>query len=574
MPGDLGDRSDLSLVLCGEAGQGLATIELLLTRVLLRSGFCVCATKEYMSRVRGGSNSTQIRVASHLVEAPLDRIDLAVPLDEGALPHLADRLSPSTVVLADPERIKTSRPLVSLPFAALSLEAGGRIYENTAAAGALAGAMGADAAVLEESVRELFAKKGEKALAANLFVSAKAFMLGRGLAAEGKLPAPPSRPAGLAASPERLLLSGSDAFALGALAGGCDFLAAYPMTPSTGVMTFLAAQAGRFGIVVEQAEDEIAAANMALGAWYAGARALASTSGGGFALMVEALSLAGAIESPLVVHLAQRPGPATGLPTRTEQGDLLFALHAGHGEFPRALLAPGSTAQAFHLARHAFDLADRWQVPVFLLTDQNLNDTLCDLAPDALGGVQATKAFMRTAPGYRRYAYAAEGVSPRGIPGFGEGLVGVDSDEHDEEGHITESAAVRRAMVEKRLRKGEGLALEALAPEKLVWKGDAPEVVVACWGSTRAPLLEALESLGDPRIAGLHFPQVWPLPKEATALVRGAKVLAVAEGNAQGQFAQLISRVRNREADRLILRYDGSPFTADGLAAQIRELLP
>ncbi len=562
---------DLSLVLCGEAGQGLATIEILLTRVLKRSGFHVYASKEYMSRVRGGSNSTQIRLSSRPVAAPLDRVDVAVPLDPGAIPHLAHLLSARTVVLADPGRVPTRRPLVSIPFSALALEAGGRIYENTAAAGALAGALGAEAEVLEAAVYELFAGKGEKALAANLAVSAHAFELGRALAGEGKLPAPPPRGAAVA---DGLLLSGTEAVALGCIAGGCDFLAAYPMTPSTGVMTFLAGQAGRFGIVVEQAEDEISAVNMALGAWYAGSRALCSTSGGGFALMVEGLSLAGAIESPLVIHLAQRPGPATGLPTRTEQGDLLFALHAGHGEFPRAILAPGSLPQAFALARRAFDLADRCQVPVFLLTDQHLNDSIHDLPADSLGGPVVNRSFVRGEADYRRYRPAADGISPRAIPGWGEGLVGVDSDEHDEEAHITESGEVRRSMVEKRMRKEELLRTSALPPEPLGWKDDQPETLVACWGSTRAALAEALELLGDPRVGGVHFPQVWPLPAGAEAAIRKSRRLLVAEGNAGGQFAQLLHRVCGRKPDALISRYDGHPFTVESLAASIAESLP
>ncbi len=557
-------RPDLSLVLCGEAGQGIQTIEHLLTRVLFRSGFHLFASREYMSRVRGGSNSTQIRVGVAPLAAEVDRIDLLLPLHQEALSHLARRITPGTIMLGDPTRITPPGAMVHLPLSALAAEAGNPLYEGTAAAAILAGALGAPRDVVVEEVRSLFGRKDPAVREGNQSVAEKGFALGADLAARGGIPCcvPPA-----AATSERVLLSGSEAFALGALAGGCDFLAAYPMTPSTGVMTFLAPLAERFGVVVEQAEDEIGAVNMALGAWYAGARALASTSGGGFALMVEALSLAGMIESPLVVHLGQRPGPATGLPTRTEQGDLLFALHAGHGEFPRALLAPGSVEQAYAFARASFDLADRWQVPVLVLTDQFLNDASGDRPAPLFAGVSRHPAVTRTEADYRRYRLTPDGVSPRGIPGWGEGVVAVDSDEHDQEGHITEEREVRRAMVEKRLRKLEGLRREALPPE--LTAGDGWDSLAVCWGSTRGPLLEAQRTLADPRLGVLHIPQPWPLHPAVGEILRRARRVTVVEGNATGQLAHLLARETGRSADRLILRYDGHPFTADGLAGEL-----
>ncbi len=218
-----------------------------------------------------------------------------------------------------------------------------------------------------------------------------------------------------------LLLSGSEAIALGALAGGCDYVCGYPMSPSTGVLERMAALSRTFDIVVEQVEDEIGVVNMALGAWYAGARALVTTSGGGFALMGEGISLCGMIESPLVLHLAQRPGPATGLPTRTEQGDLDLVLHAGHGDFPRVILAPGTLAEGFALTQKAFSLADRCQVPVFILTDQFFVDSRCNTPAFAAAGPPPEKHVVKTDPGYRRFALTADGISPRGIPGYGCG---------------------------------------------------------------------------------------------------------------------------------------------------------
>ena len=230
-----------------------------------------------------------------------------------------------------------------------------------------------------------------------------------------------------------LLLSGSDAISLGALAGGCDYVCGYPMSPSTSVLEKMAAYAKKFDIIVEQVEDEIGVVNMALGAWYAGARALVTTSGGGFALMCEGISLGGMIESPLVLHLAQRPGPATGLPTRTEQGDLDMVLYAGHGDFPRIILAPGTLADGFTLTQKAFNLSAKYQVPVFILTDQFFVDSRYNTPVFDTGDLKVEKHIVKTDKDYKRFSLTKNGISPRGIPGYGSGNVCADSDEHDEE---------------------------------------------------------------------------------------------------------------------------------------------
>jgi len=215
---------------------------------------------------------------------------------------------------------------------------------------------------------------------------------------------------------------------LGAIAGGCSFISTYPMSPSTGVWIFLTQHSKEFDIITDQSEDEISAINMAIGAWYAGARGMVATSGGGFALMVEGLSLASMIETPVVIHLGQRPGPATGLPTRTEQADLEFVLHAGHGEFPRIILTPGTMEDAFNLSQRAFDLADKYQVPVFILTDQYFLDSYYNLPSLNLSDIRNQSHVVKTNKEYKRYQLTENGISPRGIPGYGEGLVSVDSD--------------------------------------------------------------------------------------------------------------------------------------------------
>ena len=319
------------------------------------------------------------------------------------------------------------------------------------------------------------------------------------------------------------------------------------MTPATSIGQTLAGWAKKMGLIVEQAEDEIAVINMALGASFAGAPSMVGTSGGGFALMVEGVSLAGMTETPIVIVIGQRPAPATGLPTRTEQGDLEFVLHSGHGEFPRAIFAPGSIEDCFTLTRKAFQFAEAFQIPAFLLTDQFLADSYRAVPPFQIKGLPVLKpgaiAGMKVEKPYQRYSMAEQGVSPRLLPGLSENLVVADSDEHTEDGHLTEDLVVRRKMVEKRLKKGDGLRAEGVIPE---YQGDEkPNVLLVCWGSTKGSVLEAaslMREKGNPT-AALHFSQVWPLVPEQfiSRLQKAAKVIAV-EGECPWPVYQIDSK--------------------------------
>ncbi|MBE9532221.1 MAG: 2-oxoacid:acceptor oxidoreductase family protein, partial [Proteobacteria bacterium] len=432
---------DLSLVICGSAGQGLASLEILLTRLALLTGYNIFSTQEYMSRIRGGSSSVQIRFSPEKVSAPVERIDLLMPLTKESLLRLRARIGKETLIIGDrslmtEEIIDACGLYIDIPFIEVAKEIGQNIYLNQVVMGLLSRLLGIDPDIAEQQVSAFFEVKGEKVTALNVKALKHGYSICDGLmdrAGEDCLQLKlESNDAG--SNKGELLIGFGEAVGLGAIAGGCDFLAAYPMSPSTGVLSFLAAQAKEFDIIVEQCEDEIAGINMALGAWYAGSRALASTSGGGFALMEEGVSLGAMIESPVVIHIAQRPGPATGLPTRTEQGDLELALYSGHGEFSRIILAPGSISEAFYLTQQAFNLADRFQIPVFILTDQYLMDTRVNTTPFDLAGLQVESHIIETDESYKRYAFTDTGLSPRGIPGFGKGLVMVDSDEHDETG--------------------------------------------------------------------------------------------------------------------------------------------
>jgi 2-oxoglutarate ferredoxin oxidoreductase subunit alpha len=342
------------------------------------------------------------------------------------------------------------------------------------------------------------------------------------------------------------------------------------MTPSTGVFTYLAQHDEEYGIVIEQAEDELAAINMMCGATCAGVPSLVTTSGGGLALMSEGLSLAGMMELPAVVMLSQRPGPATGLPTRTAQGDLLFALRTGHGEFPRAIYAPGSPQQSFELIRRSLETAHQFQTPVIFMTDQYLTDLRMNNEPlDETERPIDRHIVEDPAEDYRRYEITDSGVSPRAVPG-GAGFVHYDSDEHDEDGHITENLEIGEAMMDKRMRKTEGMIAESLPPE--LHGAEDADTLLLCWGSTYLPCREAVDVLQmrDHSVAMLHFAQVWPLDREAVCAQIGERERVICvEGNAWGQLAAILREQQIVGDTEMITRYDGLPLTAEEIAAQV-----
>jgi 2-oxoglutarate ferredoxin oxidoreductase subunit alpha len=293
---------------------------------------------------------------------------------------------------------------------------------------------------------------------------------------------------------------------------------------------------------------------------------MVTTSGGGFALMTEGVSLAGMIETPLVIHLAQRPGPATGLPTRTEQGDLELVLYAGHGAFPRVILAPKSIEEAFFLSQRAFNIADKYQVPVFILTDQYLMDTYYNMPPWEMDRLQVEKHFLETKEDYRRFQFTETGVSPRGIPGFGKGIVCADSDEHDEGGYITEDINLRERMVEKRLRKLDAVKKDIIPPA-LTGSGNY-EILIVGWGSTFHAIAEAVGEIGRQDLAHLHFSWLYPLPDQAADYLQKAKKIIVVEGNATGQFGRLLKLETGCRTES-ILKYNGLAFSVEELVEKI-----
>ncbi|MGQ9813506.1 MAG: 2-oxoacid:acceptor oxidoreductase subunit alpha [Dissulfurimicrobium sp.] len=553
--------NELNILIGGEAGQGVVTIGELLGRALVRSGCNILVTQGYQSRIRGGHNTFSIRAGVNQPLAPKDELDILVALDAGTIELHKGELKENGVIIVD-EAVNTGiKGALGVPYKDM---AGPRV-KNTVALGVLGFLTGIEEALLEGLIRDTLGHKHPEVLDENLTALKNSYTWARANSPsgwQGMLTASNLRTGG-----KRIMLNGNQAIALGAMSAGVKFCAFYPMTPSTSIPLTLIANADAMGLIVEQAEDEIAAINMAIGAAFCGAPSMVATSGGGFALMTEGVSLAGMTETPVVIVVAQRPGPATGLPTRTEQADLEFVLHAGHGEFPRIIFAPGSVEACFHLTHRAFHLAELSQGPVFILTDQFLADSYRVVEPFNLEGLKPVIIGLKesgAATPYKRYTVTDSGVSPRLLPGFSDHLVVADSDEHTEDGHLTEDIMVRKIMVEKRLKKQMVILKEIEPPE---YQGpEAPETILLTWGSTRGAGLEAGEILrrAGKAVGNLHFDQVWPLAPELflDRLESARRVISI-EGNATGQFARLIRRETGFDIKEAVMRYDGLPFTAD-----------
>jgi len=548
-------NGSINILIGGEAGQGLVTIGQILARTLVRSGYFIVVTQSYQSRIRGGHNTFAVRVSAEEIAAPQEPVNLLVALNEETVRLHRDELVSDGLIVADEGVAPADEACLHVPFEELAQDK----FVNVVALGVIASLLGLDRKLVIKTMEDAFGKKDAEVAEQNEKAFDDSFKWCAG-----------QRPAirqlgGVEESAERLMMNGNEAMALGAISSGLRLCSFYPMTPATSICLNLAAHAKSMGLVVEQAEDEIAAINMAIGASFAGAPSMVATSGGGFALMTEAVSLAAVTETPIVVVIAQRPGPGTGLPTRTEQADLEFVLHAGHGEFPRVIFAPGTVEECFYLTRKAFELAERYQGPTFILTDQFLADSYRSVAPFALedsGEVQVGAAFDDVVEPYHRYAVTESGVSPRLLPGLTEHLVVADSDEHAEDGHITEDLTVRKTMVEKRLRKGDGIRDEVIPPE--ADGEDEPDILLVSWGSSKGAVREAATELRSDgqRVGTLHFCQVWPLvPEQFVARLEATKQVVCVESNALGQFARLIRRETGFEVTRSVRRYDGLPLT-------------
>jgi 2-oxoglutarate ferredoxin oxidoreductase subunit alpha len=487
------------------------------------------------------------------------------------------------VVLFDKDKINAGAAregvqLCPLPLGQMSKTP---LHYNTIAIAAVLRLVGADLGAFEKMLDERFRRKGEQVVAENV-AAARA---GYEYAAAHFKPYPfvlpdTGRPLAVA--------TGNESMAMGGVAAGVKFYCAYPMSPATGILMWMAGHARKLGIMVRQVEDEIGVINMAIGAAHAGCRAMCATSGGGFALMTEALGAAAMMEIPVVCVDVQRAGPATGVPTKTEQGDLWQVLGAGQGDYPRIIAAPTSIADAFHTIPEIFDLADRFQCPGIVLADLLISEGFSSLDPGELDfnppldrgeviGLDGDGDGLDGAS-YKRYQFTESGVSPRALPGTRGHSHVVATDEHDEAGVLISDEFThphkRQAMMEKRQRKMDGV-LPRIAPPRLVGPAEA-DVTLVGWGSTDGVIDEAVEKLEAQGIGANHLQVKWMVPLHADAIasaLAGKKKVVIVENNYSGQFARYLRSETGIEAHAHIRKYDGEPFLPHHIADGVKKVL-
>jgi len=565
---------DFNFMVGGEAGQGVQSVGFLLAKVFAHGGYHIFADQDYESRVRGGHNFFRIRVSDGRVNAIAEEVDILIALNMDSIElHQADMVNQG-IIIFDGEKIKgvsgDNGSLFSIPLEKMAEEkAGDKLMINTVALGAALSLVNYDLNMLNEVLVDRFGK-GE--VGGRNIAAAKAGYDYVQSEHKGNF-----RKVKPLSKDKRMLLTGNEAISLGAIAAECKFMAAYPMTPASSIMEYMAAKSKDLDLVMVHAEDEIAAINMAIGAAYAGARAMTATSGSGLCLMVEGIGLAGITETPVVIIDGQRPGPAVGLPTRTEQGDLQFVLHAHHGDFPRAVLAPATIEDAFWVTVKAFNWAEKYQLPVIILTDQHLASSHATVDPLDFSQVTIDRGMLFSEKEddpseYMRHRVTESGISPRAFPGLGKALVVTDCDEHDEEGHLTEDAGERTAQVQKRLRKLIPLEQEIGSPQK--YGPRKAETTLIGWGSTYGAIHEAVDILRkeDASVNMLHLNELWPFPTKAVAdAVSKAQNSYVIENNATGQLARLIKTETGYDVSGRILKYDGRPFTPAYIAQEVRK---
>ncbi len=536
-----------------------------LQKFLKDSGFYVFTTRDFMSRVRGGHNFTLIRFGAEPVLSHSDVLDGIIAFDAASLELHSEKLKQDGFILCDSQFKTEDGRAISLDMLALAKQIGNARTMGSIATGVILRLFNLEPTNVEETLRkyikEQYLEENKKALLEGYNLVSSRY------SKEAK------------EIKEQIIISGNQALALGAIAGGIRFYSAYPMSPSTTILEYLSSKSSDASIVVEQAEDEIAAINMAIGAAFAGAPAMTGTSGGGFCLKVEALGLSGMAEIPLVVANIQRPGPATGLPTRTEQSDLKFVISASHGEFPRMVIALRSHSDAFYQTARAFYMAKKYQLPVILLSDQYLADSYASIEPYNTEQIKYIEEFQNNTEydppegEYLRYKITEDGISPLLVPGKTKNFVTADSDEHSERGWITEEAEVRNQMMDKRLRKLVKLREELQEPEYI--GEEVFETLILGWGSTYGPICEAVKFLNQesPGTYGaLIFGDIYPLPEKLLReKAEQAKKVINIEQNATGQLAELVREKTGIVCDDSLLKYDGRQMSVDEIVHFMRK---
>jgi len=576
--------NDIEVMFGGQAGDGSLTTGDLIAGVFKHMGREVYTYKDFPSRIRGGHTNYVIRASEHANYGMADFVDCLVAFDLEAVQKHIDEMRPGGFIIFDntnekiPDDLRRDDvyiyevPLGKIAKQDLGLE----IVRNTVSLGVVAALTGMDPDIVRTDVAKVYQRKGEAVVAKNI----AAVEAGEKYVRENL-----SRPTGYAQTKstdgDRLIMMGNDAIGYGALVAGCRFMAGYPITPATDVLEWMAKYAPQYGGVVVQAEDELAAINMTIGAAFAGVRSMTATSGPGQALMTEGIGLAGVIEVPIVVIECARAGPSTGMPTKTEQSNLNHLIFSGHGEIPRVVIAPGTVEESFYLTVAAFNIAEKYQVPVFVLSEQALCQSKATLPPLEMSTVTVDRGKLQrngalSVGEYNRYAFSDDGVSPRAIPGVEGGMHLAPGSEHNDGGVITEDARNRAKMMEKRMRKL--VAMRPDLPKPNIFGDTSLPIRIIGYGSNRGPIAEAQERLAASctPTTFLQLRTLWPFPEEEVkSFVDGAEHVFIVENSFTGQLDRLIRYVVGPLPSlHPVLKYNGKPFRPIEIIDAVENVAP
>ncbi|MEM3374117.1 MAG: 2-oxoacid:acceptor oxidoreductase subunit alpha [Candidatus Woesearchaeota archaeon] len=568
----------------GPAGSGVFTIGAMFARSVQKMGLYVFYTAEYPSLIKGGHNSCYVRAEDEEVHSQIKTCDILVALDKITIDKHFNELTNNGAIIYDSELIKKEEIninrndliLLPVPFYSLGKELGNKLYGNIVALGVIAGLINIDLEKINIALEKQFEKKKGSEIAEINKKAAKLgydyFMNNFKIDFKVKLQKINREPT--------ILLSGNEAASIGAIKAGTKFVAEYPMTPSSGVLHFMAAQEHNYNIVVKHTEDEIAAINMLTGSSMAGARSLTATSGGGLSLMVEALGMAGLSETPLVIIESQRTGPSTGMPTYTEQSDLRFVLHASQGEFPRLVVAPGDQEEAFYETFKMFNLTDRVQTPGIILLDKHVSESSKTIKPFDTANLKIERGKLlkyeeaEKQIDYKRYKLTEDGISPRSIPGQPNCFYVSTSYEHDETSFSCEESHNRIMQVEKRAKKLKAIKDEEIAPK--IFGDEKPDLTIVSWGSNKGMILEAMKWLKNDgfKVNFMHILWINPFPvKKVSEVLSKAKKTLIVEGNSEAQMRGLIREKTGFFIENTLLKYDGRPFDPEEIYQKAKELL-
>lgn len=576
----------LNCMIAGEAGLGINASSLILAKCFSRVGLSVFMLTENPNTIKGLHNWCTVRISEDTLFSQTDEVDLLVALNKESIIKHKDEIVKTGILVFDSETIKQEEleidksiiNIVSIPLNKITKEIGAvKLMQNTVAIGGVLALLDYNFNILENILIEIFKRKGENVVSSNVNLSKAGYDYVKINFKDNfryKAKNVNQEP--------KMFLTGNEALCLGAIQSGAKFLSAYPMTPSSTILHYMASKEKEYNIVVKHTEDEISAINMAIGANFAGVRGFVCTSGGGFSLMVEALGMAAISETPLVVVEAQRPGPSTGQPTHTAQGDLRFLLHASQGEFPRIVIAPGDNYECFYDTFNAFNLSEKFQVPVLIITDKYLGESYItvdrfntdDMKIDR--GKLLTEEEVNKLQAYKRYEDTLDGVSPRVIPSVKNGMHKATSYEHDENGFYEENPVGVTKMMDKRFKK-VGFIESELFGKSIKFYGEInADITFISWGSTKGPILEAIGLLKKDGIK-VNFIQIVylePFPaKEIEDILSKSKKTIDVENNKTAQFAGLIREKTGRLIDHYFLKYDGQPFYPKDLYNRVKRIL-